>query len=310
MELAIETHDLRKTLGKRAVIRGCSLQVPKGGVYGFIGPNGAGKTTIMRLLLRVLKADGGTIRMLGHDMLRDPRPALARTGAFVESPALYDHLSARANLDITRRLLGLPEGEIDRVLEIVGMARHAARKVRDYSLGMRQRIGLARALLGQPELLLLDEPTNGLDPEGIAEMRALIRELPDRIGATVFVSSHLLSEVEQVATHAGLLREGKLVMQGPLKELLASERWLLVGVDRPDEAKAILAQAGFTIRCGGVSRLRVSCGDAAALGQFASTINHRLVTGGIGVSELREETRSLEDLYKSAAGTGLKGEAA
>ncbi|MDE1467026.1 ATP-binding cassette domain-containing protein [Aurantiacibacter sp. D1-12] len=310
MGFAIETDDLRKELGGRPVIRGCSLQVPEGSVYGFIGPNGAGKTTVMRLLLRVLKADSGSIRMLGHDMNSDPRRALAKTGAFVESPALYEHLTARGNLDLTRRLLGLPESEIDRVLDVTGMARHAARKVRDYSLGMRQRVGLARALLGKPELLLLDEPTNGLDPEGISEMRELIRDLPDRIGATVFVSSHLLSEVEQVASHAGLLREGQLVMQGRMQSLLASERTLVVGTDKPKEAITLLTAAGHTVRFGGSHQLAITCSRGSEFADFAQRINTSLVESGIGVSELREESRSLEDLYKTAAGTGLKGEAA
>nr|WP_206543602.1 ATP-binding cassette domain-containing protein [Sphingomonas sanguinis] len=200
--MAIETEHLTKRYAGRSVVDDVALRVPMGCVYGFLGPNGAGKTTTMRLLLGLLRADAGTIRLVGHDLVRRRRDALAQVGAFVESASLYDHLTGRANLDITRRLLGLPAGEIDRVLEIVEMRDAAPARTGTYSLGMKQRLALARAMLGSPRLLLLDEPTNGLDPDGIVAMRLLIRALPARIGGTVFVSSHLLTEVEQMGSPA------------------------------------------------------------------------------------------------------------
>ncbi|MBH5323361.1 ABC transporter ATP-binding protein [Aurantiacibacter sediminis] len=314
MNLAIETSELRKSLGtrlrRRAIIRGCDLKVPRGKVYGFIGPNGAGKTTMMRLLLGILRPDAGTVRLLGHDMADRPHVALRRIGAFVESPALYDHLSGTANLDITRRLLGLPETEVARVLDIVGMTRHAARKVRDYSLGMKQRTALARTLLGAPELLMLDEPTNGLDPEGISEMRDLIRDLPDRIGATVFVSSHLLAEVEQVADYAGLLRDGQLAMQGPLTELLASERVLRLKTDQTENTLRILKIAGLEPRTAGREYIALSCPAGEDFFAFSAAINARLVDAGILVGEIVEQRQTLEDLYRQSAGAGLRKDAA
>lgn len=310
MEYAIETSALRKRLGKQEVIRGCDLQVPAGRVYGFIGPNGAGKTTVMRLLLGILRPDAGEIRMLGRSMPRDRQAVLSRTGAFIESPALYDHLSAEANLDITRRLLGLPPGEIGRVLDIVGMAGHARRKIAEYSLGMRQRTALARTLLGKPELLLLDEPTNGLDPEGIAGMRGLIRELPERIGATVFVSSHLLGEIEQVADHAGLLREGRLVMQGPLRTLLVSQRVLQIRVSMYDHAVNLLKSWGHVPRAEGGDSIFLRCPRDTDFEGFAAGINRRLNAAGVQVFAVGERKRSLEDLYRASAGAGLKGVAA
>ena len=310
MEFAIETTGLCKRLGGLEVIRGCDLRVPAGGVYGFIGPNGAGKTTAMRLILGILQPDAGTVRLLGEDMASDPRAALARTGAFVESPALYDHLSGEANLDITRRLLRLERSEIGRVLDIVDMTRHASRKVAEYSLGMRQRTALARALLGAPQLLMLDEPTNGLDPEGISEMRELIRGLPDRIGATVFVSSHLLAEVEQIADTAGLLRAGQVALEGPLKDLLAGERAIHLRTDRRDDALALLEARGFLPRASGRDGLDVVCSANTGADSFAAEIARLLIDSGIAVYALGEKKRTLEDLYKSSAGAGLKGMAA
>ena len=182
-----------------------SLFVPEACVYGFVGPNGAGKTTVMRLLLGLLQADAGTVRLFGHSVEKNRRAALTHVGAVIESPAHYSHLSGRDNLRLTCTLLGLPGTESDRVLELVDLATEGGQKVGTYSLGMKQRLAIARTLLGAPRLLLLDEPTNGLDPDGIISMRAFIRDLPDRIKGTVFISSHLLTEVQQVADYVGLM---------------------------------------------------------------------------------------------------------
>ena len=298
---AIETQQLTKHFGRTAVVNGLDLCVPKGSVYGFLGPNGAGKTTTLRLLLGLLRPDRGTVRLLGHDLRSQRLHALSSVGAFIESASLYDHLSGYKNLDITRRLLGLPACEIDRVLELVDLQRAREKRVRDYSLGMKQRLALARALLGAPRLLLLDEPTNGLDPDGIMAMRTLIRELPDRIGGTVFVSSHLLSEVEQTAQHLCLLREGSIVLQGPVVDLLGGKAEVDFTVDRAEAAMKLLSANGLPASFVNQSAIRIDCAGeerAAAVGA-----NRLLVEHGFAVSAMVPRRRSLEDLYRNTLTT-------
>src|SRR5262249_4989903 len=196
---AIEIHDLWKTYGSVKALRGVSLSVPAPSVYGFLGPNGAGKTTTIRLILGLQRPDRGTLSLFGLSLQEDRIALLRRMGSLVEAPSLYPHLTGRENLEVHRRLLILPLRAIDEALETVDLVSVAHRLVKTYSHGMRQRLGVATALLGNPDLLVLDEPTNGLDPNGIHEMRGLIRTLPKTRGITVFLSSHLLSEVEQVA---------------------------------------------------------------------------------------------------------------
>lgn len=293
---AIETHQLTKRFGKTAVVNDLDMRVPMGCVYGFLGPNGAGKTTTLRLLLGLLRPDRGAVRLLGHDLRQQRRQALSGVGAFFESASLYEHLSGRANLELTQRLLGLPAREIDRVLEQVDLQRAGTKRVRDYSLGMKQRLALARALLGAPRLLLLDEPTNGLDPDGIIAMRALIRELPDRIGGTVFVSSHLLSEVEQTAQDLCLLRAGSIVLHGSVKELLGDEAEVEFTVSRAPAAMELLIAAGMHARLVREDTVRVHSpgGDRTV----AAEANRLLVTHSFAVSAIMPHKRSLEDLYR------------
>lgn len=293
---AIETQQLTRHFGGTVVVKDLNLRVPAGRVYGFLGPNGAGKTTTLRLLLGLLRPDCGTVRLLGHDLHRQRRLALSGVGAFIESASLYEHLSGRANLALTQRLLGLPARDIDRVLEQVDLQGAGAKRVRDYSLGMKQRLGLARALLGTPRLLLLDEPTNGLDPDGIMAMRALIRELPDRIGGTVFLSSHLLSEVEQTAQDLCLLRAGSVVLQGSVPELLAGEAEFDLTVDAAAAALELLIAAGMHASLVNESIVRVHCPHKDRT--FAVEANRLLVTHGVAVSAMVPRKRSLEDLYR------------
>jgi len=295
-ELAIATHDLAKRFGRRWAVDGVGLRVEPGVIYGFLGRNGAGKTTAIRLILGLLRPSRGSVGVFGHDLVRDRIGAARQVGSLLEARATYDHLSGRENLDMTRRLLGLPAGEIDRVLDMVEMSGAAERKVGHYSLGMRQRLGLARALLGGPRLLVLDEPMNGLDPDGIRDMRAAIRALPE-LGVTVFLSSHLLSEVEQTATHIGLMHDGRLLMQGPIDELLQrAGPELLIRPDDPARALRLLAAGGHvaTAEAGGVL-VRLRGGDAEAAG-----INRQLVEAGIEVAELALRHGSLESLYMQA----------
>src|SRR5262245_29498458 len=215
---AIETSGLTRRFGSQLAVDDLNLLVPAAGVYGFLGPNGAGKTTAIRMLLGLIRPDAGEVRLFGQSLKANHRALMSRVGALVEAPSLYPHLTGRENLEVTRRLLGSPRNRIDRALETIKLTRDANRRVREYSLGMRQRLGLALALLNQPELLILDEPTNGLDPAGIHEMRDLLCRLPAELGLTVFLSSHLLSEVEQIASHIGIIQARRLLFQGTLTE--------------------------------------------------------------------------------------------
>ena len=220
MDDVITTIDLTKRYGGATVVSGVNLAVPEGCVYGFIGSNGAGKSTTMKMLLGLTKPSRGSALLFGQEMNRGNRLALlGKTGSLIESPSAYGHLTARENLRIAAELKRVPEADIERVLRIVRLDGERTRLVRQYSLGMRQRLGIAQALLGSPRLLILDEPTNGLDPEGIQEMRALIRSIPRTYGATVLVSSHLLGEMEQFIDHVGVIHHGRLLWQGPLEAL-------------------------------------------------------------------------------------------
>lgn len=298
----IETEGVSRRFGAIQAVDRLDLRVPRGAVVGFLGPNGAGKTTTIRMLLGLIRAQGGAIRLGGHDIHRDRRKALTGVGSLVETPAHYPHLTGAENLDIACHMAGLPKSERDRVLDLVGLAGAARRKSKGYSLGMRQRLGLARALLGRPKLLILDEPTNGLDPSGIHEMRTLIREAPERFGATVLVSSHLLGEVEQTADHVALMHRGKLLFQDPLEALMdAHPGGLTIRLDRPDEAAARVAANHANV---------AQTADGIHLpGRFTpaerAAINRDLVEAGFAVSELAAVKPSLESIFlERTGGTG------
>jgi len=293
-ELAIRCIDLGKRFGTRWAVSGLNLEVARGSIYGFLGCNGAGKTTTIRLILGLLRPTTGDVRVFGHSVQADRLAAAKRVGSLVDARATYDQLTGRENLDCTRRLLGLRRSEIDRVLEIVDMRDPAKRKVGEYSLGMRQRLGLARALLGEPGLLVLDEPMNGLDPSGMRDMRHLIRAMPERCGATVLLSSHLLSEVEQTVTHLGLMNEGQLVLQGEIAALLeTASPALFVRTNSLPATLQILANAGYRATPhGSGARVELRGGDGEA-----AAINRGLVEAGVDVIEISRERRSLEDLF-------------
>jgi ABC-2 type transport system ATP-binding protein len=305
--LSVETEGLTKSYGRKTVLHDLELRVPTGCVYGFVGPNGAGKTTAMRLLLGLLRPDRGRVRIMGHELPRHRLAALAGVGALIESPSLYDHLSGRNNLEITRILLNLPGSETDRVLEIVDLRSAADQRVAGYSLGMKQRLALGRALMGSPRLLLLDEPTNGLDPSGILSMRALIRSLPDRMGGTVFLSSHLLNEVEQVANMVGFMNRGRLVLQDSVRSLLGSDRILRIETDDGERAADLLERRGAELidRSGGTLRLRYSNPDA--MRRDAACANRALIEAGMDVHSISFEARTLEHVYRDAVQAGGHG---
>ena len=302
MSPAIQTLGLTRRFGAHVAVDAVSMTVPERSIYGFLGRNGAGKTTTIKLLLGLLQADAGQARVAGIDVAADRIGAARKVGALLEAQGFYPHLGGRENLDLTRRLLDLPKREIDRVLELTEMTAHGRRRVADYSLGMRQRLGLARAMLGAPPVLILDEPTNGLDPEGIADMRGFLRELPERSGATVLLSSHLLGEIEQTATHVGILSHGRLVLEGALDELkagMATE--VAIETDTPERALLLAREHGFD----------VEQGDDALIARFAAgedvrnataALNRVLcIAGGIRIHALAPRRRSLETLYRNAA---------
>jgi ABC-type multidrug transport system ATPase subunit len=292
---AIVTLGLTRRFGPLTAVRDLSLQVPRGSVYGFLGLNGAGKSTTIRMLLGLLRPTSGEVALLGSAMPGDRLSALGRIGALVESPTVYPHLTGVENLEATRRLLGVGRQGMARALDVVGLSDAGCRLVREYSTGMRQRLGLALALIGEPELLVLDEPTNGLDPRGIQEVRELVRELPGRLGVTVFLSSHILAEVEQVASHVGIIHKGRLVAQGELEELLG--RGLLrVGVGDSTEARGRLVGLGWPVRPGGNGTLLVDVTQR----DDAVAVNEILVHGGHRVSHLVYERASLEHVFFEA----------
>jgi len=298
MTTAIETRGLGRRFGKQVAVEGVDLLVPERAVYGFLGQNGAGKTTTIRLLLGLLKPTAGTARIFGLDVKRSRREASRLIGALVETPFHYDHLTGRENLAITRRLLGAEKSEVERVLETVDLSYAADRRVGGYSLGMRQRLGVARALIGKPRLLMLDEPTNGLDPHGILDMRKLIGELPEREGVTMFVSSHILAEVEQTATHVGLMHESRLLIQSPVDALRESQtKTVRLKVDRPGETIKLLRKMGIEATHQDQDRLLVTPASSEAAARDIATINRMLVEWGVRVSGLEVLEPSLEDIF-------------
>ena len=294
---AIETSNLSRCFGERTAVHQLSLSVPEGQIYGFLGLNGAGKTTTIRLLLGLIQADAGSIHLFGkhfsHDLLR-------RIGCLVDTPSLYAHLTGRENLEVTRRLIRAPRSRIDHALAVVQLTADADRLVREYSLGMRQRLGLALAILNSPDLLILDEPTNGLDPAGIREMRDLLRNLPHEHGVTVFLSSHLLNEVEQVAEFVGIIHEGHLVFQGSLAALRKRQnRELRIGIRRTDKALDLLRAAGLDARIQGPDL--ISLRDVTI---EASQIVRLLVESRYEVFHVSLQQESLEDIFLSLTGGG------
>jgi ABC-2 type transport system ATP-binding protein len=295
MKCPIETAGLTRRFGARVAVDELNLSVPAAGVYGFLGPNGAGKTTAIRMLLGLIRPHAGEVRLFGVRADSGNRASLMRrVGALVESPSLYPHLTGRENIEVTRRLLGAPRHLIDLALDTVNLIKDADRRVREYSLGMRQRLGLALALLNKPELLILDEPTNGLDPAGIHEMRDLIRRLPDEFGVTVFLSSHLLSEVEQIASHIGIIHEGKFLFQGPLSELQTKQQTqLIVGVKQLDAASECLTKAGWNVHRSIDGMLSI----AAKTSDDAISVNKLLVDHRLDVFHIALAQPSLEDIF-------------
>lgn len=301
MPNAIETHALRYAYGQRTVLDQIDLCVPERSVYGFLGHNGAGKTTAIKLLLGLYSPLSGDIVIHGLTRSRNRIPIARQIGMMMEANGLYPNLSGRENLKLSCLQLGLPSQDIDRVLELTQMQQHAGRRVAQYSLGMRQRLALARALLGSPSILILDEPTNGLDPDGIAEMRSFLRALPQHSNTTVFVSSHLLTEVEQMASHIGILHQGKLVLQGALETLKAQLTTDVVfSVSQPQQAWQLAQANGFTATQTS-NTLTIHLTQMDHIARACARLNQLLCNAGIDVYALVPRQHSLESLYQHAS---------
>ena len=295
--LVVRTAGLTKRYGNVAVVSDLNLAVPEGSVYGFLGPNGAGKSTTMKILLGLVHPTHGSQQVLGREMTPTNRlDILSEVGSLIESPSCYPHLTACENLDIVRRLRSLSPDDIDEVLSIVRLDDPTTQKKRvgHFSLGMKQRLGIAAALMGHPRLLLLDEPTNGLDPSGIHEIRTLIRDLPRRFGCTVIVSSHLLSEIDQMADQVGIIRQGQMVWQGSIADLHArARRWLVMRTTDNLRAQSLLAGA---VADGSWLRIPALADDEAGRASLS------LAQSGIGVVRLEERSESLEDIFLKLTG--------
>jgi len=300
--LAISTAGLTKRFGARTVVDDVALAIPSGSVCGFVGPNGAGKTTTIRMLLGLVRPTSGSGSILGGS-LAEPASYLRKVGALIESPAFYPQLSGRENLKALARLGQLPLTAVDPVLERSGLRARAGDRYSSYSLGMKQRLGIAAAMLAGPELLILDEPTNGLDPAGIVEMRGLITSFADD-GLTVLVSSHLISEIEQICDYVVMIRAGRLVHQGSVAELRAStaQAEFLVAPEHDgdrDQLARLLTQAGCTVTPGNAEGLLL----VEAPGTGAAELNRVAARNGITLRQLAERTRSLERAFFALTGT-------
>lgn len=299
-DYAIDTQELTRRFGKRETVKQINLKVPKREIYGFLGPNGAGKTTTIRMLLGLIRSSSGDIRILGKDLNKHRMDILKDVGSLVESPAYYAHLSGYKNLKIMALIHGIQESRIQEVLEWVRLSQAAHRPVKSYSLGMKQRLGIAMALITNPKLLILDEPTNGLDPSGIQEIRELITRLPRDFDITVLLSSHLLSEIEQVATWVGIINQGELIFQGPLQELTdRSKPYVWVEMDRPLEAAAALNGQGFDavpeITTGQIRTSMIDRPQSAEMIRFL--VNHQY-----DVYRVTEKKKTLEEIFLELTG--------
>ncbi|WP_338788221.1 ABC transporter ATP-binding protein [Metabacillus sp. FJAT-53654] len=299
-EMMIKTTDLTRKFKGKTVVDDINLTIKKGEIYGFLGPNGAGKTTTIRMLLGLMKPTSGKIELFGEDVKHNHLKALKKIGSLVESPSYYGHLTARENLEALRKILQVSKSRIDEVLSIVRLTKDADRAVKGYSLGMKQRLGIAAAILGRPELLILDEPTNGLDPSGIHEIRDLIKSMPQQYGITILISSHLLSEIDQMATQVGIISKGQMIYQDSI-EMLRNKAMaqIMIKVKNAKKAKALLLAKGFLVE---VQNDYVICEDMAD--EKVATIITILVNGGLAVYRVEEKRKSLEEIFLDLTSEG------
>ena len=296
----LTTNDLSHHFGPDPVLKGLNLRVPTGAIYGFLGPNGAGKTTTLRLLLGLLIRQRGAISMFGLPFDQHRLAILRRVGSLIESPSLYDHLTARENLTVWQRIFFTPATRANEVLDLVGLGHTGHKRVSQFSLGMKQRLSLAVALLHAPDLLILDEPTNGLDPAGIIDMRALLLRLNTGHGTTIVISSHLLAEIDKLVTHAGIINHGEMVFEGPMAELKSKQEQVssvTVRTSANDRAAAIAAALGLTTTV----EVDALCLPPMSREQVAQ-LTRRLVEHNLDVYEVGVARHDLEAIFMGLTG--------
>lgn len=296
----LETEGLSKKYAGVLRVNDLDIRIKEGEVYGFLGPNGAGKSTTMKMLLGLVKPSTGTISIFGKPFIEKNRiEILNEMGSLIESPSYYGHLSGKENMEIVRKLLDVPKSNIDEAIKIVRMENQMNKKVRYYSLGMKQRLGIAMALAGFPKLLILDEPTNGLDPAGIEEIRELIKALPQKYGMTVMISSHILSEIDQVASSIGIINHGELIFQ-ERKEALENERKPYITIRTSDMEKTCNV-LNIQKPKGNFSELNLGILSDEAIGKAIYTLNNH----NIMIYRIEEHSRSLEDIFLELTGKEL-----
>jgi ABC-2 type transport system ATP-binding protein len=298
MNNIVSTSKLSKKYGDTYRVKDVDLFVKKGDIYGFLGPNGAGKSTTLKMLLGLVKPTSGTFKIFDQEFESNRSSILKDVGSLIESPSYYGHLSGIENMRVMQRLREVPDKNVAEALRIVRLENQKDKKVSHYSLGMKQRLGIAMALLAFPKLLILDEPTNGLDPAGISEIRELIQTLPRRYGITVLISSHLLSEIEQIATSVGIINNGKMLFQGEMDELkMKSKSTIAIKTDNNRLAKDILVRRGI---------VNTQEGDFLMLRDIIDRqvvqINKELTNHDIGVLRIEEHKKSLENIFLSLTG--------
>lgn len=296
----VSTVNLSKRYGNEYRVKNVNLSVHEGDIYGFLGPNGAGKSTTLKMMLGLTQPTEGKVKIFDKDFHKNRRLLLSQIGSLIESPSFYGHLSGLENLRVVQRLRDVPDRNVTEALKIVRLDNQKDKKVGQYSLGMKQRLGIAMALLAFPKLLILDEPTNGLDPAGIGEIRELIQALPQRYGITVLISSHLLSEIEQIATSVGIINDGEMMFQGSMEALRRhSHPAILIKTQNNSLARELLASKGFS---------PVIQKEALALrgltDEMVAKVNRCLVASNIDVMRIEEHTKNLESIFLDITGKG------
>ena len=295
MENILEVRDLKKCFGKRKIIDGIDLTIQEGDIYGFLGKNGSGKTTTIKMLLNLIHASSGSIKLMGYDVKEDYENAIESVGVVVDIPKFYPYLSGRKNLQLMANLIpDIAKTEVDNVLELVGMSKRGSDKVFTYSLGMKQRLGIANALLSSPKLIILDEPTNGLDPQGMREIRNIISDLAEKKKITFFISTHLLYEVEQICNKVAILHDGKIIAEGKVWELLSSELESIEVVTKDIlKCQQLLSEINFIKSFSSTKNsifIEMEKGNSGKL-------NALLVLAGINIEYLLPHSKSLETFF-------------
>jgi ABC-2 type transport system ATP-binding protein len=293
---ALSAIELTKVIGDKTIVDSASFDLRPGEVFGFLGPNGAGKTTTIRMLVGLIKPTHGTVSVCGFDIRREFEKAMRCIGCIVENPDLYRFMTGRENLEHFSRMLGVPKTEIERVAALVNLAHRLDQRVGTYSLGMRQRLGIAQAMLGSPRVLILDEPANGLDPAGIREIRELLRTLAAERGLAVFVSSHLLAEIELTADRVAIIHKGKILRSGPVRDLISSQRAMEFRVDDLERTAAILREKNVTVAV--VGDVLVAPIEESETPPLIAA----LTQNGVAVFHARPRVQTLEEMFLEATG--------